>query len=100
MKVEVRYLLMFHRLTGKTKEIIELEQSNPTVRDLISKLGQIYGQQIVDALIDPKTGDVRYTPDLKENKKAVRILVNGRMTWWLNGLDTKLKEGDVVQLFG
>lgn len=100
VKIEVRYLLMFYRLTGKFKEIIELEEAKPTLRDLVSMVRRLYGKQITEALIDPNTGDIRYNPDLKGGKKAVRILVNGRMVWWLKGLDTELKDGDVVQLFG
>lgn len=100
VKIEVRNLLMFYRLTGKFREMIELEQAKPTLRDLITKLEQLHGKQIINILIDPETSDIRYIPDLKRGKKAVRILVNGRMAWWLNGLNTELKDGDVVQLFG
>ncbi|KUO42076.1 MAG: hypothetical protein APU95_03655 [Hadesarchaea archaeon YNP_N21] len=100
VKIEARYLLMFYRYTNKWKEMIELGKERPTVRDFIEELRKRYGQKIIDALIDPKTGDVRYEPDLAEGKKAVRILLNGRMIWWLKGLDTELKDGDVIQLFG
>jgi len=100
VKIEVRNLLMFYRLSGKFREIIELDQAKPTLRDLVAKLEELHGKQFSDALIDPETGDIRYMPDLKRGKKAVRILVNGRMAWWLKGLNTELKSGDVVQLFG
>ena len=100
VKVEVRNLLMFYRLTGKFRETIELEQAKPTLRDLVTELEQLHGKRITDALIDPETGDVRYRPDLEGGRKAVRILVNGRMAWWMKGLDTELKDGDIVQLFG
>lgn len=100
VKIEVRNLLMFYRLTGKFREMIELEQVKPTLEDLVVKLEQLHGKRITDALIDPETEDVRYRPDPKRGRKAVRILVNGRMAWWMKGLDTELKDGDVVQLFG
>jgi len=100
VKVEVRNLLMFYRLSGKFREFVELDKNKPKLRDLVTKLEELHGKQISDALIDPETKDIRYVPDVKKGKKAVRILVNGRMAWWLKGLDTELKTGDVVQLFG
>jgi len=100
VKIEVRNLLMFYRLAGKFREFVEFDQAKPTLRDLVVKLEELHGKQITDALIDPNKGDIRYVPDLKSGKKAVRILVNGRMAWWLKGLNTELKNGDVVQLFG
>lgn len=100
VKIEARYLLMFYRYTNKRKETIEFSNEKPTVRDFIEELKKRYGQKIINALIDPKTGDVRYAPNIKEGKKAVRILLNGRMIWWLEGLDTELKDGHTIQLFG
>lgn len=100
VKIEVRNLLMFYRLAGKFRETVELGKSKPTLREVVAELERLHGKQLIDALIDPKTGDIRYTPDLKGGKKAVRILVNGTMAWWLKGLDTELKDGDIVQLFG
>lgn len=91
---------MFYRLTGKFRQTIELEQAKPTLKDLVAKLEQLHGKQITDTLINPETGDVRYRPDPEGGMKAVRILVNGRMVWWMKGLDTELIDEDVVQLFG
>jgi len=100
VKIEARYLLMFTRYTNKMNEVIEIKKENPTVKDFVVELKNRYGQKIIDALIDPKTDDVRYEPDVNGGKKAVRILLNGNMIWWMKGLDTELKDGDVIQLFG
>jgi molybdopterin synthase sulfur carrier subunit len=61
-----------------------------TVRELIDYIAMEYNPQFKERLIDPKKGEAR---------KFYKILVNGRDIDFLDGLETKLKEGDTVAFF-
>ena len=68
-----------------------MELVDSTIRDVLGELSKIYGQRLKDEIFDPLTNDVR-----AENQ----ILLNGRHSRYLpKGLDTALKDGDVLALF-
>jgi molybdopterin synthase sulfur carrier subunit len=61
-----------------------------TVKELIDFIAIKYNPQFKEQLIDLKTGKVH---------KYYKIFVNGRDIDFLDGLETKLKDGDTVAFF-
>jgi molybdopterin synthase sulfur carrier subunit len=64
--------------------------SATTVKELIDFIAKEYNPKFKEQIINPKTGKVH---------AFYKILVNGRDIEFLNGLETKLKEGDTVTIF-
>ena len=61
-----------------------------SVRDLGNRIGELFGNKILNEF---------FSPDRTEIGERIIVLVNGRRIEFLDGLDTKLKESDVVQVF-
>lgn len=58
-----------------------------TVRDFLPALTQAYN-----------VGDLLLNPDGLSTKPSTRLVINGRFFELLNGLDTPIRDGDVVTL--
>jgi molybdopterin synthase sulfur carrier subunit len=86
MIVEVKFFTRLREITGKKVEKIQL-QNKITVNGLIRLLGDIYGEKFRE-----------YIYDKEEVQDYLSILVNGKNTNKLLGLDTKLQEGDVMAI--
>ena len=87
MKVEIRFFTTLREITGKRLE--EIQFQNPiTVEELLTRLSKKYGREFREYLYNEK-GKVH---------SYLSILVNGKSTNVLQGLDTKLKEGDVIAI--
>jgi len=90
MKIKVKGYFTLKKVMGG-KAVLEMEIVNATINDLLKDLSEIFGQDFMDAIFDPKTQEV---------SSHIRILVSGRHYHYLpNRLDTELKEGDEVALF-
>ena len=89
MKVTVEYLGYIKQTLNLTQaEAIELK-TEATTRDLLARLAEKHGEPFKKAVFDPK----------ETTLKPYHILaVNGLMISLLNGLDTKLKDGDRVSV--
>ena len=89
MKVTVDYLGSIKQTLGlKQAEQVELKE-HASVSDLLSLLAQKYGDPFKKAVYEPKGLDL----------KPHHILsVNGLLLNQLNGIETKLKDGDHVVL--
>ncbi len=87
MRVTVEYLGYIKQALGVTQaESIELS-SNASTQDLLVLLANRYGEPFKKAVYDPKETSL---------KPYHIIAVNGLMINLLNGLETKLKDGDRV----
>lgn len=88
MQVIVEYLGYIKQTLGITQpENVELKPEASS-RDLLTLLANKHGEQFKKAVYDPKEPN---------SLKPYHILaVNGLMINLLNGLDTKLKDGDRV----
>lgn len=64
-------------------------QENSTISDLLSTLMEKY----------PGLSDEIFQDGRRELKDFVNILINGRNISFLDGLDTRLNNGDLVVLF-
>ena len=76
---------MFHHQVG----IHELSYEGETVGEIIDKFIKEYGKKLDKTLLDPGSKTLR---------QFILILVNGRNINFLDGLNTKLAEGDVVAI--
>lgn len=87
MKVEVRFFTSLREITGKKKEEVQL-QSTINVEELLTELSKKYGGEFREYLYN-EDGNVH---------NYLSILVNGKSTNALQGLDTELKEGDIIAI--
>jgi molybdopterin synthase sulfur carrier subunit len=89
LKVTVDYLGSIKQTLGlKQAEKVELEE-NASVSDLLSLLAEKYGDPFKKAVYEPKGLDL----------KPHHILsINGLLLNQLNGIETKLKDGDHIIL--
>ena len=86
MKVRVHYLGMVKTYTNKGQEDVELEDAS-TLSDLLGKITKNFGK--------PFNSEV-YDPNKREVKTLFTVMVNGVIMGQLDGVDTKLKDGDNV----
>lgn len=89
MKIEIKYLTRFWEITKKRGEIITFDEISITIKDLLSKLTKVYGNELQTALFNEKTGDL---------STLARILVNHKDIMTLSGLGTTIRDGDRVAL--
>lgn len=87
MKVEVKFFTSLREITSKKVEEVQLRGIN-TVEELLTQLSVKYGKEFREYLYNEK-GKVR---------GHFSILVNGKSTNVLQGLDTELKEGDTIAI--
>lgn len=87
MKVEVRFFTSLREITGKKVEEIQLQDAI-TVEELLTKLSKKYGKELREYLYNEEEKIHDY----------LSILVNGKSINVLQGLDTKLKKGDVIAI--
>jgi molybdopterin synthase sulfur carrier subunit len=84
VKLRIKFLATLYELTGVLKTEVEVSDGL-TIRELIDVLARKYAK-LREELLD-EGGNL---------KPMYNILVNGRAVEWLNGLDTRLKDGDEV----
>lgn len=84
MKVKAVFIQEFYKKVGKFEVEVDLPEG-ATVRDLIDYLDANLIEGFKDEILED--GQVKY---------PVEIAVNGRRIDFLDGLDTRLKDGDKV----
>jgi MoaD family protein len=85
--VEVRFLGVFRGITGIDRLSLEVKRSN--VKNVIKVLTKFFPYEARKLLIDP---------DLDDPRPNALILLNGREISVLNGLGTKVTDGDEITL--
>lgn len=89
MRIKVEYLGHIKNMTNdKREEELDVEEDS-TVADLLNLLAKRYGESFRKGVYEPKGTDV---------KPNYIITVNGYLLNQLNGIETKLKNGDHVTL--
>ena len=89
MKVKVEYLGHVKNIIGSVREEeLEIEE-NSSITDLLMILSEKYGAPFKKAVYEPKGLDV---------KSNYIITVNGYLLNQLNGVETKLRNGDHVTI--
>jgi molybdopterin synthase sulfur carrier subunit len=89
LRVSVRFFTTLKELVGKREETLEFSDKVVTVNSVLKRLSERYGKGFVEYVFDDKTGEV---------KGFLQFLINGRSASTLNGLDTKLRNGDVLAI--
>jgi MoaD family protein len=89
LQVSVRFFTSLRELLGKKEETLEFpEGEKVTVDTVLGKLKR-YGKPFVEYVYDSQTGEM---------KGFLQILVNGKSASTLNGMKTKLADGDVLAI--
>ncbi len=90
MKVKVRFFTNLREITNKREQTLTFpENEKVTVNKVLKTLTQQYGKAFTEYVYDSKTG---------QPKNFLQFLVNGTSTATLNGLETELKDGDVLAI--
>lgn len=75
---------------GTKEETLEFpEDEKVTVDTVLKTLAHSYGERFVEYVYDRKTGEVR---------NFLQFLVNGKSATTMNGLQTELKDGDLLAI--
>ena len=85
--MQVKYFAYIRDFT-KCKECIE--EYKPTIKELLHSLSDKYGEQFRNEAL---------TPDGDDLGERIIILVNGRHVAHLDGINTKISDTDIVQVF-
>ncbi len=90
MQVSVRFFTSLRERIGKKEETLKFpEDSTVTVDAVLKTLVQRYGERFVEYVYDEKTGKV---------KGFLQFLINGKSAATPNGLETELRDGDVLAI--
>ena len=90
MQISVRFFTSLRELIGKKEETLAFPHSEAvTVNTVLKRLAKHHGKEFVEYVYDRKTGKV---------KSFLQFLINGRSASALDGLDTKLEDGDVLAI--
>jgi molybdopterin synthase sulfur carrier subunit len=87
--VTVRAFAAFREILGLKEIELDLPPDT-TVSSMIDLLSRDYSHGKLKGEVFDKSGNMR---------KFVKILVNGRDSYFLNGLLTQLHDGDIVAMF-
>lgn len=88
MRIRVHYLGFIKNMLNKREEEFELREG-ALLSDLLNELAGTYGEAFMKEVYEPGEKDV---------KTGFVVTVNGVLTDQLNGVDTKLREGDNIIL--
>jgi molybdopterin synthase sulfur carrier subunit len=90
LKVSVRFFTSLRELTGKKEETLEFSDDKTVMVDNVLKiLSQRHGKCFVEYVYDAKTSEVR---------GFLQFLINGQSASTIEGLQTELKDGDVLAI--
>jgi molybdopterin converting factor small subunit len=86
--VEVRFLGIFQRLSGKKRFKLKLEEP-ATVRKVVMNLTETFSSEFKQVLVDSQLGDPR---------PNALILVGGKEVSVLQGLETEVRDSEEIVL--
>ncbi|MEM4734055.1 MAG: ubiquitin-like small modifier protein 1 [Candidatus Bathyarchaeia archaeon] len=90
MRVSVRFFTSLREITNKREEKLEFpEAAKVTIGTVLKTLAQSYGKPFIEYVYDAKSGGVQ---------GFLQFLVNGQSAATLKGLETELKDGDVLAI--
>ena len=90
VQVSVRFFTSLREIVNKREEPLSFpDDEKVTVDTVLKALSKRYGRAFVDYVYDGKTGQA---------KGFLQFLVNGASTSTLDGLETALKDGDVLAI--
>jgi len=86
LKVTVKFFTTLREITGKREEELEMPEVS-TVGEVLDELSRRYGAHFADYVFEK--GNVR---------PYLQILINGRNINLLQGLGTRVEEGDTIAI--
>lgn len=90
MEVKVRFFTSLREIVNKKEETLTFLADVPVTVDLALRiLSKKYGAPFTQYVYEGKTG---------QPKAFLQFLINGNSTAPLNGLETELKDGDVLAI--
>ena len=90
MQVSVRFFTSLREIVDKKEETLKFpENEKVTVDTVLKTLAQRYGKRFIEYVYEGKTGEVR---------GFLQFLINGKSATTMNGLETELKDGDVLAI--
>ena len=90
MEVKVRFFTNLREIVNKREQTLTFTEEEKVTVDLVLKtLSQKYGKPFTEYVYNGKTG---------QPKNFLQFLINGTSTSTLNGLETELKDGDVLAI--
>ena len=90
LKVSVRFFTSLREITGTKEETLEFsDKEKVTVDKILTTLSSHYGKGFVDYVYDAKTHKVT---------GFLQFLINGASASTMKGLQTELKDGDVLAI--
>ena len=90
MEVKVRFFTNLREIVNKREETLTFPKgARVTVDMVLNKLSQKYGSPFTDYVYEGKIG---------QPKGFLQFLVNGNSASTLKGLETELKDGDVLAI--
>jgi molybdopterin synthase sulfur carrier subunit len=90
MPIRVRFFGSLRDLSEKGEIKVNLQNEGISILNLMQFLSEKLGEKFKNAMMNPETGCVRY---------YMKIMVNGIDLDVQDGLNTIVKEGDVIQVF-
>ena len=89
MPINVKFFATFRDLLGlKELEFEAISEENLKLIDILERLFQKFGEVFRSKIFE--NGDIR---------PQVTIMINGRNIRFLNGINSPLKDGDIVAIF-
>ena len=86
----MRFFAALRELVGKKIECVKFEdREEVTVEKVLKRLSEVYGKDFVEYVFDGRTGGIQ---------SYLLLLVNGRSITVLDGLKTRLIDGDVLAM--
>lgn len=90
LQVSVRFFTILREVTGKKEETLQFrEEEKVTIAIILKTLSDRYGKSFTEYVYDPQTNSV---------KGFLQFFINGKSTSGLSGLETQLRDGDVLAI--
>ena len=90
MEIKVRFFTSLREIVNKREEALSFAIGEKvTIAAILKALTKKYGTPFIDYVYDKKTN---------HPKKFLQFLINGNSTSTLSGLETELKDGDILAI--
>ena len=90
LQLSIRFFTSLREIIGKREETLSFQEGERvTVNVVLKTLKEAYGKKFTEYVYDAETGQVR---------SFLQLLVNGRSASTMNGLQTIVKDGDVLAI--
>ncbi|MFH0812969.1 MAG: MoaD/ThiS family protein [Pseudomonadota bacterium] len=87
--IQVEFFSLIQMMTEERYHEVSFEKEPLTLRDLLNIIIDVFGPRLKEALFDLKSGQL---------KPMIMVAINGRNSFFLEGMETSLKDGDKVAI--